>query len=137
MEILWTKSTLVGLLLAESKLPLLPAEPWPLEVGIETLVEAARPQSEVHTAASGWLRRRPSPSGRVEGVRAWLREAHQAGLITPVGSGWTAGYRPEAGWLARSAALHGELDFADAEAVSKASQRLVAMSTMLWKKAAA
>jgi hypothetical protein len=126
MPILWT----------ESELPLLPAEPWALEAAIEAL--AAGPEGGgLARAAQGWLEPRPLPSGRVKGVRGWLREAGDAALLTPQGSGWEAGYRPRQGWLGEVAALRAELDRAEVEVLAGGAQCLVAMSTMLWKKAAA
>jgi len=137
MNILWTRSTLIGLLVAEAKLPLIPAEPWPLEAAIETLLEAAPGEGALGRAALGWLRSQPSPSGRIKGVRSWIREATAAGILVTEGRGWEAGYRPTRKWLTETAALRGGLDLADAQALEAGAQCLVAMSTMLWKKAAA
>jgi hypothetical protein len=137
MNILWTRSTLIGLLVAEAKLPLIPAEPWPLEAAIETLLEAAPEKGELGRAALGWLRSQPSPSGRIKGVRSWIHEATESGILVAEGRGWQAGYRPTPRWLTETAALRGDLDLADAQALEAAAQCLVAMSTMLWKKAAA
>lgn len=137
MEILWTRSTLIALLVAEAKLPLIPAEPWPLEAAIEALLKAAPKESGLGRAAESWLRPQPSPSGRIKGVRGWMREAAEAEIIVAEGRGWQAGYRPRPKWLTDTAALRRGLDLAEAQAVSAGAQCLVAMSTMLWKKAAA
>jgi hypothetical protein len=137
MTVLWTKTMLVGALLAESELALLPARPWPLEAAIETLGERAPQGSPLAGAARGWLRERPSPSGRVLGVGAWLREAAEAGLLRPEGRGWEAGYRPRKDWLRQAAQLRAVISASEATALNEAAQRLAAMSTMLWKNAAA
>lgn len=137
MTILWTRSTLIALLVAEAKVPLIPAEPWPLEAAIEVLIREAPKESELGRAAQGWLRAQPSPSGRIEGVRSWTREAAEAGVIVAEGRGWQAGYRPMPKWLSDTATLRRGLDLPDAQALSAGAQCLVAMSTMLWKKAAA
>lgn len=137
MEILWTRSTLIALLVAEAKLPLIPAEPWPLEAAIEALLKTAPKEGELSRAAHGWLRPQPSPSGRIKGVRSWMREAAESGIIVAEGRGWQAGYRPRPRWLTGTVALRRGLDLAEAQALSVGAQALVAMSTMLWKKAAA
>lgn len=137
MPVLWTKTTLVGALLAESELSLLPARPWPLEAAIEALAEQAPHGSPLAGAARGWLRERPSPSGRVRGVGAWMHEAVEAGLLRPEGRGWEAGYRPRTDWLEQAAQLRAVIPSSEAVALTEASQRLVAMSTMLSKNAAA
>ena len=137
MTVLWTKTTLVGALLAEAELALLPAKPWPLEVAIETLAERAPQGSPMAGAARGWLRDRPSPSGRVRGVGTWMREAAETGLLRPEGRGWEAAYRPRQDWLRQAAQLRGTISTNEAAALNEAAQRLAAMSTMLWKNAAA
>jgi hypothetical protein len=137
MTVLWTKTTLVGALLAKSELALLPARPWPLEAAIETLAERGPQGSPLVAAARGWLRDRPSPSGRVLGIGAWMREAAEAGLLSPEGRGWEAGYRPREDWLRQADQLRAAISASEAAALNEAAQRLAAMSTMLWKNAAA
>ena len=136
LTILWTRANFVGLLLAESELELLPAEPWPLEAAIEKL--AAGPGGgELAVAAKGWLAPRPTARGRVDGVRLWVRDAAEAGLLAPEGQGWAAGYRPSIRWLAASAAIRDRLAEPELAALREGAQCLVAMASMLSKNAAA
>lgn len=116
---------------------LLPAQPWPLEAAIETLAECAPTDSRLAGAAQSWLRERPTPSGRVKGVSAWMREASEAGLLRPERGGWDAAYRPREDWLADAQRLTATISGTEARALGEAAQRLAAMSTILWKKAAA
>jgi hypothetical protein len=135
-ELLLTRTTLVGLLLAESKLPRLPAESWPLEAAIEAL--ASDPRAGSLTKAAGrWLAPSPSARGRIDGVGRWARERCEDGLLRPEGEGWSAGYRPEGEWLASAAALREELGEDERLALAAAAQCLVAMASMLSKNAAA
>jgi hypothetical protein len=135
-EILLTRTTLIALLLAESKLPRIPAEPWPLAGAIETL--ASDPDSgRLNGAAIEWLAPRPSPKGRVEGVTRWVRESCEAGRLKPEGEGWNAGYRPVGDWIERARVLRERLDERERVALRQSAHRLVAMASMLSKNAAA
>ncbi len=137
MPVLWTKSTLLGLLVAEAGLERIPAQPWTLEAAIEKLARSTKPESGLGGAARSWLLEQAGPGGRVGGVEAWLADAAQAGLLRPEGEGWQAGYSPRADWIRQSAALGSSLSGEEREGLAAGAQCLVAMSTMLWKKPAA
>jgi hypothetical protein len=137
METLWTPAALFGALIAEAELELVPAWSWPLEAAIESLADPDRPEDGLSLAARHWLEPRPGSAGRVRGVAAWLRDAAEAGLLVPEGEGWDAGYRPQTTWIVRARKMKAVLIPSEATALREAAQTLVAMSTMLWKKAAA
>lgn len=135
--VLWNKSTLIGMLVARAELRRLPAQTWPLEGAIETLAGVAAPGSRLQRAALSWLVPRPTPAGRVTGMAAWTREAVESELLEPEGSGWAAGYRVNRPWLDQAKRMTAVLGAADLAALDRAAQGLVAMATMLSKKAAA
>jgi|SRR6185312_605276 hypothetical protein len=135
-DLLLTRTTFLGLLLAESKLPRIPAEPWPLEGAVEAL--AGNPRGgRLAQAATKWLAPEPSANGRVQGVARWARDASTAGLLSPEGEGWAAGYRPVGDWVERTGAIREQLGEDELGALIDAAQRLVAMASMLSKKLAA
>jgi hypothetical protein len=137
METLWTPAALFGALIAEAELDFVPAWSWPLEAAIESLADQGRPENGLSVAARSWLDAPQGPAGRVRGVAVWLREAAVAGLLMPEGETWKAGYRPQKVWIDRSKQLRAVLSPDERSALNEAAQTLVAMSTMLWKKAAA
>lgn len=135
-SVLLTSNTFLGLLMAESKLKAIPAEPWPLEGAIEAL--AGNPQGgHLAKTAKGWLAVKPSARGRVQGVARWARDACDTGLLHPMGEGWSAGFRLDAAWLEDLAETRASLTRLEQSALCDASQRLVAMASMLSKNAAA
>jgi hypothetical protein len=84
------------------------------------------------------LRQAPlGPDERVAGVRPLVRTLVATGHLTPEGTGWDARLRVDGAWVESHSDLYSLLPADDRKAVDQASQQLVAMATMLSKKAAA
>lgn len=131
-------TSVLALLCVAAGVDALPAATWPTEGAVEVLIGLLCPTSRLLAAVRrAGFRESHAGDQRISGVKPALEEAMLAGHLRPVGSGWSARYAVNGGWLDRHRALYQQLDQDDQAALHVAGQRLVAMATMVSKKFAA
>jgi hypothetical protein len=129
--------SVVGLLAAGLDGNAVPAPSWALEGALEMLRRDADPGGPIAGALLPLALGYKGPETRLPGVTPLVRGMVDAGLLTAEGSGWLASYRVDKTWVERHAMLRSGLGTRDRRALEAAAQWLVAVFTMLSKKAVA
>lgn len=131
------KRSIIGFLALRAQLVQLPAVTWPLEVAFEILHNEAPRSGQISRLLGDLPAVQSAPDVRVPGVTALVSRLTVEGHLRPQGTGWNAALSVESTWVESHQRLFELLSPQDQRVIDDASQRLVAMTTILSKKEAA
>jgi len=135
LALLITPESLLGMICASADVSWVPANPWPLEIALETLARSLEHESALGRAVAAWPPARHA-TPRFSSVSAVILRLASGSEFTPTGTGWEAGYVPSPKWRTKHGELLRLLPSRERRAVRLAGQRLMATLTTLSKNVA-